>query len=146
MTKIAIDDGFESDLSILLAEDNTVNQKVTQKMLKKLGFRADVAAKGVEVLQALERQPYDVVLMDVQMPEMDGLEATKAIRQKCSEGPKIIAMTASALKGDREMCLDAGMDDYICKPVRIQDLARVLKKYQSRASIISHGVKIKNNK
>lgn len=132
LPKVALDDDFESDLSILLAEDNTVNQKVTQKMLKKLGFRADVAANGVEVLQALERQPYDVVLMDVQMPEMDGLEATKAIRQKCSERrPKIIAMTASALKGDREMCLDAGMDDYICKPVRIQDLARVLKRYRS---------------
>ena len=135
LPKIALDDDFGSDLSILLAEDNTVNQKVTQKMLKKLGFRADVAANGVEVLQALDRQTYDVVLMDVQMPEMDGLEATMAIRQKCSEGPKIIAMTASALKGDREMCLDAGMDDYICKPVRIQDLARVLKRYQSSAQI-----------
>lgn len=131
--KNAIDEDFDLDLSILLAEDNAINQKVTQKMLNKLGFRADVAANGVEVLQALERRPYDVVLMDVQMPEMDGLEATKAIRQKCSEGPKIVAMTASALKGDREMCLDAGMDDYICKPVRIQDLARVLRRYQSPA-------------
>jgi len=135
LPKIGLDNDFSPDLSILLAEDNTVNQKVTQKMLKKLGFRADVAANGVEVLQALERQAYDIVLMDVQMPEMDGLEATKAIRQKCSDGPKIIAMTASALKGDREMCLDAGMDDYICKPVRIQDLARVLKRYQSLAQI-----------
>lgn len=135
LTKIAIDDDSGSDLRILLAEDNTVNQKVTQKMLKKLGFMADVAANGVEVLQALDRQPYDVVLMDVQMPEMDGLEATKAIRLRCSEVPKIIAMTASALKGDREMCLDAGMDDYICKPVRIQDLARVLKGYQSSAQL-----------
>jgi CheY-like chemotaxis protein len=135
LPKIALDNDFGSDLSILLAEDNTVNQKVTQKMLKKLGFRADVAANGVEVLQALDRQTYDVVLMDVQMPEMDGLEATKAIRQKCSEVPKIIAMTASALKGDREMCLDAGMDDYICKPVRIQDLARVLKRYQSSTQV-----------
>lgn len=135
LLKNAIDEDFDLDLSILLAEDNAVNQKVTQKMLNKLGFRADVAANGVEVLQALERQPYDVVLMDVQMPEMDGLEATKAIRQICSEGPKIVAMTASALKGDREMCLDAGMDDYICKPVRIQDLARVLRRYQSSARV-----------
>lgn len=135
LLKNAIEEDFDLDMSILLAEDNAVNQKVTQKMLSKLGFRADVAANGVEVLQALERRPYDVVLMDVQMPEMDGLEATKAIRQICSEGPKIVAMTASALKGDREMCLDAGMDDYICKPVRIQDLARVLKKYQSSARV-----------
>jgi CheY-like chemotaxis protein len=94
-----------------------------------------VAGNGVEVLQALESRPYDVVLMDVQMHEMDGLEATKAIRQVCSERPKIIAMTAPALKGDREMCLDAGMDDYICKPVRIQDLARVLKMCQSSTQI-----------
>lgn len=135
LLKNAIDQDFDLDLSILLAEDNAVNQKVTQKMLNKLGFRADVAANGVEVLQALERRPYDVVLMDVQMPEMDGLEATKAIRLNCSEGPKIVAMTASALKGDREMCLDAGMDDYICKPVRIQDLARVLRRYQSSARV-----------
>ncbi len=96
-------------------------------MLSKLGYRADVAANGLEVLQALERQAYDVVLMDVQMPEMDGLETTKSIRQRWSDGPKIIAMTASALKGDREMCLNAGMDDYVSKPVRIEDLAKVLR-------------------
>ncbi len=120
---------IDQSLRILLAEDNIVNQKVTLRMLSKLGFRADVAANGLEVLEALERQVYDIVLMDVLMPEMDGLETTKAVRQRWSKekGPKIIAMTASALKGDREMCLDAGMDDYISKPVRIEDLAKVLR-------------------
>lgn len=120
---------IDQSLRILLAEDNMVNQKVTLRMLSKLGFRADVAANGLEVLQALDRQVYDVVLMDVLMPEMDGLETTRAIRQRWlkEKGPKIIAMTASALKGDREMCLNAGMDDYVSKPVRIEDLAKVLR-------------------
>lgn len=120
---------LDQSLRILLAEDNVVNQKVTLRMLSKLGFRADVAANGFEVLQALENRAYDVVLMDVLMPEMDGLEATKAIRQRWSNGkrPKIIAMTASALKGDKEMCLNAGMDNYISKPVRIEDLAEALR-------------------
>ena len=116
-------------LSILLAEDNLVNQMVTQRMLNKLGFRADVAANGIEVLQALERQHYDVVLMDVQMPEMDGLEATQAIHQRwpIRERPVIIAMTASALKGDREMCMATGMDGYVSKPVKIEMLRDALE-------------------
>ena len=117
---------LDHDLSILLAEDNTVNQIVAKKMLKKLGYQADVAANGIEVLQALERQHYDVVFMDVQMPEMDGLDATKAIRQRWQKGPKIIAMTASALKGDREMCLAAGMDGYISKPTKMEALRAAL--------------------
>jgi len=116
------------DLSILLAEDNAVNQMVTMRMLDKLGYRADVAANGIEVIKALERRHYDLVFMDVQMPEMDGLEATRAIRKIWEEGPKIkiIAMTASALKGDREMCLAAGMDGYISKPTRIEALRSAL--------------------
>ena len=114
------------DLTILLAEDNAVNQVVTKRMLNKLGYRADVAANGMEVLQALERQHYDVVFMDVQMPEMDGLEATREIRQRMHNGPMIIAMTASALKGDREMCLAAGMDGYISKPTKIEALRAAL--------------------
>ena len=122
---------IDRTLRILLAEDNVVNQKVTQKMLSKLGYRATVVANGIEVLQALDNQHYDVILMDVQMPEIDGLEATRAIRQRWKDGPKIIAMTASALKGDREMCLAAGMDDYISKPVRMEDLARKLSRYRS---------------
>jgi PAS domain S-box-containing protein len=117
-------------LRILLAEDTVVNQKVAQLMLEKMGYRADVAANGLEVLEALHRQPYDVVLMDVHMPYMDGLEATQRINQQWSLGsrPHIIAMTANAMQGDRDLCLDAGMDDYISKPVQIQELAKALSK------------------
>ncbi len=117
-------------LRILLAEDNAVNQKVALRTLERMGYRADVAANGIEALDALERQPYDVVLMDMQMPEMDGLEATRRIC-KCwipTRRPRIIAMTANAMRGDREQCLDAGMDDYISKPVRIEDLVAALER------------------
>jgi PAS domain S-box-containing protein len=119
-------------LRILLAEDNAVNQMVAIQMLKRLGYSADVAGNGLEVLQALERQPYDVVLMDVQMPEMDGLVAAQEIRKLWPKGPKIIAITAYALKGDRERCLAAGMDDYISKPIVIEELRRVLEKSEER--------------
>ncbi|NEO57567.1 MAG: response regulator [Okeania sp. SIO3B5] len=117
-------------LKILLAEDNVVNQKVAINILKNLGYRVDVAANGLEVLVALRRQSYNVVLMDVQMPEMDGLTAT---RQICTEWekekrPRIIAMTANAMQGDRENCLAAGMDDYISKPVRLEALTTALSK------------------
>jgi PAS domain S-box-containing protein len=115
------------DLHIMLAEDNTVNQMVTLKMLNRLGCKADVVANGIEVLQALERKTYDVILMDVQMPEMDGLEATREIRRRWPKGPKIIAMTASALVGDKEMCIDAGMDGYISKPTTIEELNSALQ-------------------
>ena len=118
---------LDPSLSILVAEDNLVNQIVTKKMLNKLGYRADVAANGKEVLRALEARAYDVIFMDVQMPEMDGLEATKEIRRRWPEGPKIIAMTAIALKGDREKCLAAGMDGYISKPTRIEAIREALE-------------------
>jgi len=114
-------------LRILLAEDNAINQMVAIQMLKRLGYSADVAGNGLEVLQAIERQPYDVVLMDVQMPEMDGLVAAQEIRKLWPRGPRIIAITAYALKGDRERCLAAGMDDYISKPIVIEELRRVLE-------------------
>jgi CheY-like chemotaxis protein len=117
-----------SSLRILLAEDNISSQKVAQQMLKKLGYRADTVANGIEACQALERQHYDVVLMDVRMPEMDGLEATRIIRQRWPDGPKIIAVTAYALEGDREKFIEAGMDDYIAKPVEINDLRAVLER------------------
>jgi signal transduction histidine kinase/CheY-like chemotaxis protein len=127
--------GFDAHLAqqlplrILLAEDNVVNQKVALLMLARLGYRADVAANGVEVLQALERQRYDVVLMDIQMPEMDGLEATRRIlaRTPAPERPYIVAMTAHALTGDEEKYLAAGMDGYISKPVRPESLVNTLR-------------------
>ena len=117
----------QKGLRILLAEDNIVNQKVAMRMLERLGYRADVAADGLEVLGALNSQPYDVVLMDVQMPEMDGLEATRSIRRMPGRQPYIIAMTAHAMKGDREECLGAGMNDYVSKPVRIEELKTALE-------------------
>ncbi|HSD59141.1 MAG TPA: ATP-binding protein, partial [Methanotrichaceae archaeon] len=119
-------------LRILLAEDNLSNQKVTLEMLKKLGYRADAVVNGQEVLEALERQPYDIIFMDVKMPIMNGIEAARKIRERWSEnGPKIIAVTAYALHGDKEKCLEAGMDGYIPKPVLKEDLAEVLSEYGS---------------
>ena len=120
-----------SSLQILLAEDNVSSQKVAKQMLKRLGYRADIVANGIEALQALGRQHYDLVLMDIRMPEMDGLQATRIIRQRWPDnGPKIIAITAYALQGDKEKCIEAGMDDYISKPIKVNELAEVLKKYQ----------------
>jgi CheY-like chemotaxis protein len=115
-------------LKILVAEDNTVNQKVVQQLLAHLGYRADVVANGIEVLDALERQNYDVILMDVQMPEMDGLEATRRLRARfgATGSPRVIAMTANAMPGDREKCLAAGMDSYVSKPVELDDIRAVL--------------------
>lgn len=122
--------GSRFPLRILLAEDNAVNQKVALHILKRLGYRADVAANGLEVLEALQQRPYDVVLMDVQMPKLDGLETTERICAQWPPGqrPWIIAMTANALAGDRERCFAAGMDDYISKPIKIEDLATALSR------------------
>jgi len=116
---------------ILLAEDNIVNQKVALHMLARLGYRADVAANGVEALSAVHRQHYDVVLMDVQMPEMDGLEATKRMVKEFplrKDRPWVIALTANAMQGDRELCLHSGMDDYISKPLRLTELSSALER------------------
>ncbi|NJR66844.1 MAG: response regulator, partial [Leptolyngbyaceae cyanobacterium CRU_2_3] len=117
-------------LRILLAEDNGVNQKIALQLLKRMGYRADVVGNGLEVLEALHRQAYDVVLMDVHMPEMDGLTATQRVRQDlgADRQPKIIAMTANAMQGDREKCLTIGMDDYVSKPIRIEELVQTLKR------------------
>jgi PAS domain S-box-containing protein len=118
-------------LRVLLAEDNLVNQKVGLRILERLGYRADVVANGLEVLDALNRQPYDLILMDIQMPEMDGLEASRYIREHYPEKsqPVILAMTAHAMVGAREMCLAAGMDGYISKPIRIPELVEALETY-----------------
>ncbi len=117
-------------LHILLAEDNVINQKVAIRLLERMGYRADVAANGLEVLEALQRQPYDVVLMDVQMPDMDGMEATRRIRTMWAKDrqPWIIAMTAHVMEGDREWCLSSGMDDYVGKPIRVNKLMNALRR------------------
>jgi CheY-like chemotaxis protein len=117
-----------SSFRILLVEDDPSNRKVTMLMLQHLGYRADAVANGIEALQAMEHQTYDVVLMDVKMPEMDGLEATRIIRQRWpKDGPRIIAITAYALKGDREKCLEAGMDGYLPKPIWLDDLRMAIE-------------------
>ena len=129
--------GQRLPLRILLAEDNAVNQKLALRLLERLGYRADVAANGLEALEALRRQPYDVVLMDVQMPDMDGLEATRAIHQEWpgERRPRIIAMTANVMKEDREACLAAGMDDYLGKPIRVEELVGALSRCQALGSL-----------
>ncbi|MEZ2276681.1 MAG: response regulator [Microcoleus sp.] len=127
----------ELPLRILLADDHLVNQKVGLQILQRMGYRADVAGNGKEVLEALRRQPYDVILMDMQMPEMDGLEASRLICQEWDDAAKpwIVAMTANAMRGDREECIAAGMDDYLSKPIEIEELVRVLKSCKSRSPI-----------
>jgi CheY-like chemotaxis protein len=116
---------------VLVVEDNIANLKVAVRMVEKLGYRADVAANGVEALKVLGDVRYDAVLMDCHMPEMDGFEATRAIRRDEPEGrhTPVIAMTASALSGDRERCLAAGMDDYISKPIKLHVVAAVLERW-----------------
>ncbi|MBI4631240.1 MAG: response regulator, partial [Chloroflexi bacterium] len=123
--------GQRLPLKILLAEDNAVNQKLAVRLLERMGYRADIAANGLEVIAALERQRYDVILMDMQMPEMDGLDATRRIRRELAPQvqPRIIAMTANAMQGDREMCLEAGMDDYVSKPIQVKDLQTALERW-----------------
>ena len=121
-------------LRILLAEDNVVNQKVALRLLGQMGYRADIAANGLEAIEAVERQTYDVVLMDVQMPELDGFEASREINRRWpgERHPRIVAMTANALQGDRELCAAAGMDDYVAKPIRVEELVAAIERCQRR--------------
>ena len=118
-------------LRLMLADDNLINQKVGVKMLQRLGYRPEVAANGVEVLKLLAQQPFDLIFLDVQMPEMDGLEAARRIHAQWPDArrPRLVAMTGNALEGDREKCLEAGMDDYVAKPVRIPELQAVLERW-----------------
>jgi len=130
-------------LRMLLADDNVINQKVAMRLLQQMGYRPDVASNGVEAITALDRQTYDIVFMDVMMPEMDGLETTKVIRERQKNKSRyptykssliIVAMTASAMQGDRERCLAAGMDDYLAKPVRPEDVRKVIERWGATAS------------
>ena len=125
-------------MRVLLCDDNPVNLKVASRMLSQLGYQADVAGNGVEALKAFDTQHYNLVFMDVQMPEMDGIEATGKLRERgqspdkhphCQPQPVIVAMTASAMPGDRERCLKAGMDDYLSKPVRPDDLRKTIERW-----------------
>jgi len=137
-TRLPVGDAPPQAERLLLAEDNTVNQKVALMMLGRLGYRADVAANGYEVIESLGRQSYDIILMDVQMPEMDGLEATRRILTKYpdpAQRPWIIALTANAMQGDREQCLAAGMDDYISKPIRREELETALNRARTARSV-----------
>ncbi|MDQ1282754.1 MAG: hypothetical protein QG666_543 [Euryarchaeota archaeon] len=133
----------DDSVRILVAEDNPINQKVAQAMIKKMGYEVDIVANGHETINALQLMPYNLVLMDCQMPEMDGLEATRRIRQEGSmvlnPNIPIIAMTASAMSGDREKCIKAGMDDFIAKPVRKEELEEMLTEWLREKKNISYG-------
>ncbi|MFZ5450836.1 MAG: response regulator [Thermodesulfobacteriota bacterium] len=144
--KSQIDPGMAArlPLRILLAEDNAVNQKVALRLLARLGYRADLAANGLEALAAVQRQPYDVVLMDLQMPEMDGLEASRRIKggEAGSAIPRIIALTADAMQGDREKCLAAGMDDYLTKPIQVEALVTALSQIRPQSPPEAPGTEV----
>lgn len=141
---LADDDSINFDLetkpkfSLLLAEDNVVNQKVAMGMLDKLGHRADVVSNGLEAVRALTLRPYDIVLMDVQMPELDGIEATKTIRSDTTlQQPYIIALTANAMRGDRERCIAAGMNEYVTKPIDLTALSNALEEGAKQLGLYS---------
>ena len=124
--------GRRRPLRILLAEDNAVNQKLALRLLSNLGYAAELAEDGLQAIEALARSDFDVVLMDVQMPELDGLEATRRIRARWPERPlRIVAMTANAMAGDRDACLAAGMNDYVSKPIRPPELVAALARVPS---------------
>jgi CheY-like chemotaxis protein len=124
----------ERSLSILLVDDSEVNLKIALLMLKKLGFQADLATNGIEAIQALERHSYDIVLMDIQMPKMNGLEATKIIRQRWHQGPKIIVITS--LNNCRKFCLDAGADDLLTKPIGIDGLKESIERHMPITALV----------
>jgi CheY-like chemotaxis protein/HPt (histidine-containing phosphotransfer) domain-containing protein len=131
-------------LRVLLCDDNVVNQKVALRLLQQMGYQAELAVNGIEALAALARQPYDIVFMDVMMPEMGGLEATRIIRERQQQRERfptyktpiiVVAMTANAMQGDREKCLAAGMDDYLAKPVRLEDVRAIIERWAAVAAM-----------
>ena len=122
----------KKEIKILLAEDNRINQMVSLKLLQNLGYSATLAINGAEVLKALDKAAFDLILMDCQMPEMDGYEATRQIRAGQWPQPRIVALTANAMQGDGELCLAAGMDDYLTKPIRIERLRAVIELWLPR--------------
>ena len=128
-------DSSASNFRILLAEDNPVNQKVAKRVLTHLGYQVDIVNNGVEAINAIAEKSYDLILMDIQMPEMDGLETTRYIRKQESESQlppiAIVAMTANATEDDQNVCRDAGMSDYISKPIQIDKLKSMLQRYES---------------
>ena len=128
-------DSSASNFRILLAEDNPVNQKVAKRVLTHLGYQVDIVNNGVEAINAIAEKSYDLILMDIQMPEMDGLETTRYIRKQESESQlppiAIVAMTANATEDDQNICRDAGMSDYISKPIQIDKLKSMLQRYES---------------
>jgi two-component system sensor histidine kinase/response regulator len=147
ITRFSVQDAREPDafLRILLAEDNLVNQRLAVRLLEKRGHYVAVAANGLEALAALEKESFHLVFMDVQMPEMDGLEATAAIREKeklSGLHQPIIALTAHAMKGDREKCLAGGMDGYLTKPIRSQELDEILGEYIARRQVTATPVEV----
>ncbi|MEL7341263.1 MAG: response regulator, partial [Bacteroidota bacterium] len=132
-------------LQILVAEDNLVNQKIIQKMLGRMGYEIQIAADGQKALEAMQQQQFDLIFMDVQMPNMDGLEATQQICERWPyQRPVIVAMTANAMQGDREMCLEAGMDDYISKPVVPLAVEKMLEKW-GRKILLKKEVRLSNS-
>jgi CheY-like chemotaxis protein len=126
---LSVDFAKKYPLRIILAEDNVMNQKLVTKILNKLGYEPYITSNGKEVLEEVSHNVYDLILMDVQMDEMDGLEATRMIRLCLSVQPIIIAMTANTMQGDREECLQAGMDDYLGKPVKLEELVKIIEKW-----------------
>ena len=129
--KLSVDFAKEFPLKIMVAEDNLTNQKLALKILSKLGFEAALAENGRQAADMAAQYAYDIILMDVQIPEMDGLEATRIIRRELEIQPVIIAMTANAMKEDRDQCLQAGLDDFLSKPVKVEDLVAMLTKWST---------------
>jgi CheY-like chemotaxis protein len=133
--KLSVDFAKQYPLHILIAEDNLTNQKLADRVLSKLGYVTEKVLNGREAVDGQHLHHYDIILMDIQMPEMDGLEATRTIRLQTGPQPVIIAMTANAMQGDRETCLQAGMDDYISKPIKLEELLKLLEKWATKKTV-----------